>query len=447
MRPLQRCLCNPSSVSNPRSRFFFDFFVSGCIYTLNLNFFDKLEEHVFFFLFFLFNSVMASKFVLVRETKGSTLEDLPGRPVALVRSQDPSMDLLVLCAVPSAEQKALSDSKERVEKEKAKGGKKSSSSTVPPTIPGMATKSHPRALSAAAMFEGDTNRNRNGSARVPFSIGPSPSPSKKARTTGGSGSSAHPHKADEESSDEDEREEKEDSSSDEDTKKKDSKSKVLASEAVDFVRLPMGSFFEVLPEMRPGKRLTNYIAGRADSGKSYYSANIIRRYKKLYPDNPVYGVCKTKLKDDPAYAELGIKQLAFDFFSSTEEEFDVLGSFGDKGCLVLFDDIDSALPEDLRNILAAIKDILNLGRKMNVSCMVTSHRLSNYMQTRDAIHESNFVTLFPKNELYHAIYYMCSKLGLRKEIIAGLKHKASRWITIHSAEPNFLLSETEAQMI
>jgi hypothetical protein len=221
----------------------------------------------------------------------------------------------------------------------------------------------------------------------------------------------------------------------------------LASEAVDFVRLPMGSFFEPLPEMRPGKRLTNYIAGRADSGKSFYSANIIRRYKKLYPDNPVYGVCKTKLKDDPAYADLGIKQLSCDFFSSTEDEFDVLGSFGDKGCMVLFDDIDSALPADLKNILAAIKDILNLGRKMNVSCMVTSHRLSNYMQTRDAIHESNYVTLFPKNELYQAIYYMCSKLGLRKEIIAGLKHKASRWITIHSAEPNFMLSETEAQMV
>lgn len=221
------------------------------------------------------------------------------------------------------------------------------------------------------------------------------------------------------------------------------------SAKADMIKLPLGSFFEPLPSVDPHVRTTAYLAGKAGSGKSTYGSGLVRRYQKLFPGREVYGVCKTKLKEDAAYASLGIKQLPLSFFAGAAGEggaFDVKKVFGTDGCLVLFDDWDSLEKKDLVNVHAAITDVLNLGRKMQISVIVTSHLLTNYNQTRGIIHEANFMTIFPQHELYQSVYYLCQKLGVSKELIGRLRSKG-RWVTFHNSEPTFCLSETEAEMV
>jgi hypothetical protein len=399
-----------------------------------------------------------SKFVLAREGKGGP-KSLPGDPVAIVRSSNPALNKLFLCTVETAEEdarKVMSDVVLKNSKSQGGGDERtvrnqkteSNAPWVGRPPPGMETqggsermagkrkrdvdasadpeetlREQPFAHAAARMYEDDS--------KTPLTLKAKEArmKAKKKRFAGGKAGYRGPSDSEEDSDEE-------------------NKDKALASDKCDFMQLPLGSFFEPLPPIDPDVRLTEYAAGKAGSGKSVYSAGLIRRFTKMYPGRPVFGVCKTKLENDKAYAGLGIKQLPLGFFegAGTGRAFDVEKAFGSEGCLILFDDWDSLEKSDLLNIQGAIKDVLNLGRKLKISVIVTSHLLTNYNQTRGIIHEANDVTVFPKHELPQSIYYLCLKLGLNKDVVARLRRKG-RWVTIHNTHPCYVLSETEAEMI
>ena len=366
------------------------------------------------------------KFVLAREIKHAGLDSLPGCPVAIVRSQDPALDGLFLCAVGGDD-----DDLAPPPSSKAAGGPDLEAD------PNEAISKVPHADMAAEEFENDRAHVPSRAERVRARKQPQ---RYKERLQGGGPKenslaaflSDHQAKLAAAAA----------------AKHKEKKVlKARHSEKADLVRLPLGSFFEPLPQVDEKKRTTVYTAGKAGSGKSVFSAALIRRYKKLFPHRKIYGVCKTKLANDPAYAELGIKQLPVSFFESTEgAAFDVEHAFPKEGCLVLFDDWDSLEKGEKKCVLNGIADILNLGRKMQISAIVTSHLLTNYNETRAVIHEANYVVLYPQHELYQSIYYLCQRLGVPKDMIGRLRQKG-RWVMIHNSNPTYVLSETEAEMI
>ena len=337
-----------------------------------------------------------SKFVLARE-KGA--QKLPGTPVALVRSQDPALDGLFLCTVREDGESSDEDGKPH---KRRRPNKKADIDAALSKMPHAAV-----AAAKAAAAE---------SVAVPS----------KKRKRAGTGDPTEP-----------------DEDSDTEASAAPKSTAATPSAKADFMKLPIGSIFEPLPSVKPEWRTTGYAAGKSGSGKSVYAANIIRRYSQLFPDRPVYGVCKTKLKDDPAYAHLQIKQVPVSFFMGV---VDIKKAFGTDGCFVLFDDWDSFEPDEIKAIQGVIADVLNLGRKLQISCYVTSHLLTNYNQTRGIIHEADNITLFPQACMYQSLYYLCNKLGVPKEVIARLKGKG-RWITLHNSQPTFVLSENEAEMI
>ena len=386
-----------------------------------------------------------SKFVLVREKQGESLKDLPGNPIAIVRSQDEDLDLLVLCTVQSDHEKLLEKVKKDISGQKRVRKQRSDSlsddeylGTKPP---------HEKDKKPRFAAESESESDMDDPHGKPIKKKPNPDKDVKkvlerraptadlaaAEFEGGSLAAAVGLSAS--------------GGRGKTTKKgtfKEASSTLITrhSTPADFIRLPLGSFFEPLPEVHPETRSAEFLAGRPGSGKSYFASRKIGRYQKLFPDRPVYGICHTKLKNDPSYAKLGIKQLPLTFFDS----FDIETAFPDTGCLILFEDWDS-LPGAIRkNVLKAIETILDVGRKLQISIFVTTHLLSNYHETRTVTHESNIVTLFPQNEMFHSVKYLCSKLGVDPEVQSRLRDKG-RWVSIHSAQPTYILSETEAEMV
>lgn len=223
-----------------------------------------------------------------------------------------------------------------------------------------------------------------------------------------------------------------------------------------FVKLPLGSWFEPLPAYRVKDpdavkseyRQSSYVAGPAGCGKTIYVATQIKAYKKIWPDNPVFGICKTRMEDDRGYKGLGVKQLSVEALRKTKKgKIDLKDMFGNAGCLIVFDDWDSFdKGTDRAYVLALMQDALNLGRKLLISVMVTSHQLTNYLETRPIIAEAESVTLFPRDTMRAAMSYMATKIGLSKEIVARLPKKG-RWVTCHKTNPMYLLSETEAELL
>lgn len=388
-----------------------------------------------------------AKFVLAREGKGG-VRSLPGTPVAIVRSKNAEHDKLFLCTVDDADTEedvepasaagAGADAKKKtgsgdadkdgrhnpykggtlgIEPSKTRTGRGSSRSRSPdrkgkpPPVRDLddAVFGVPSALRSAAKFADETD--------IPSALGDG---ALKGRGVSDTKSAA---KAAAIAADE--------------------KARFTAKR--DTVVLPPGSSFEQLTPT-DGSRIVQFVGGRSGSGKSHKSAGLIKIYQKLNPGAPVFGVCKTKLKDDDVYAPLGIKQLPISAFYSSGK-LDVKALFGDKGCLVLFDDWDSFEGEELETVLAAIKDIINLGRKMNISIIVTSHMLSDYNKTRNILREATFLTFFPEHEQAGAMEYTCKKtLGLKPDVVEEMGH-LGRSVTLHNTRPKFILAKNKAFMI
>ena len=378
-----------------------------------------------------------SKFVLAREAKKGGIKSLPGTPVAIVRSKNPDHDNLFLCTVDDADvdedegpsarpHNPYKGGRMGVEDEDDGSRKRESSrSRSPPAGAGAgrgkrpppkdldsAVFGEPFAVKAAARYADQTD--------IPSAQGdPSAGPK---RPRGGALAAA---RAAETAADE--------------------KARFTAKR--DTVVLPAGSSFQQLVPVEADKRFVQFIGGRSGAGKSYASAGLIKVFQKLHPGSPVFGVCKTKLKDDAVYAPLGIKQLPVSVFYAATGKLDIKALFGDGGCLVLFDDWDSFEGEEMETVLAAIKDIVNLGRKMNISIICTSHMLSDYAKTRVILREAQYLTFFPEHEQAGAMEYTCRKtLGLKADVVEEMNH-LGRWVTLHNTRPKFLLSKNKAFMI
>ena len=216
------------------------------------------------------------------------------------------------------------------------------------------------------------------------------------------------------------------------------------------VELPLGSWFEQVPKFDPADplgiktplRLVQYVAASAGAGKTVYASALARRYARMWPDHPIWGVCKTDMSDDPAWEGVQIHQLPLE-----KTQGDLKAKFGNTGCLLIVDDWDSEEDSRRKMVLQLIKDVINLGRKMRISIIVTSHAITNYHETRDIISEAEYITLFPEATMPAHLYYMCvKKLGVTPEMFRRLAKKG-RWITIHTKAPMYILSERECDMI
>lgn len=364
------------------------------------------------------------KFVLAREQRGK--HGLPGKPYAIVRSTNPHLNKLFLCTVLAHED----------------GGPEAALHVDEGGVPVAGTKQHRLPAPHKASDERSIER----------ALAPAPGAliasrkavqaahagAKRSRETagmrGGAGSKQEVHEADGDEGDSD-------SESDEEVKAASTKS--FAGKKSDVIVLPDGAHFEPLPETDPAWRYTAYAAGSNGSGKTKWSAGMLRRFHKLYPERPIYLVCKTKAEKDVAFDGMTIHEVPIDFFMEGGAD-DIEKAFGEN-CLVFFDDWDSMEPGHLKRIQAVIEDVLMLGRKLNIACIITSHLLTNYNQTRAIIHESNNVILFPQKATYDSMRYMLKKLGVPKGISDRVK-SFGRWANFHLSEPNFLLSERRAEM-
>lgn len=289
-------------------------------------------------------------------------------------------------------------------------------------------------------------RERTAGSKRRRSPSPSPSPSPERGASRGGRLKTHAREGDGDESDSD---------SEEDVPPN------ACSRASTVIRLQGDAVFAPLPYKDPDWRSVAYVAGKAGSGKSKWSADFLLSYKKLFPARPLFGVGKQKLEKDPALAGLGIKQLKIGFFRETRvvgseggsgasggaaPKFDVEAAFGDEGCMILFDDWDSLEGDDKRTIKNAIIDILSVGRKLKVSIVVTSHLLTNYAETRSIINEADFITVFPPCAQHHHLEYFLTNCGIARDMIPSLKQRGP-WITLHNTQPTYVLAQQVAQMI
>jgi len=195
----------------------------------------------------------------------------------------------------------------------------------------------------------------------------------------------------------------------------------------------------VQPLPRFNKTERCYIAGQTECGKTYYCRKYLEQLRKVHPDKKIFVF--SDVEEDPELDSLkNIVRFELDD-ELLEKEAVKPETFADSICV--FDDIDSIQNPKLLKYVQSLRDaLLRRGRHEDISCIVTSHLLTNYKDTRILLNECNAITIFARSGSTYGIKYLLNKyVGLDKKQIQKIINLPSRWITIYKNYPQYVIYE------
>lgn len=193
--------------------------------------------------------------------------------------------------------------------------------------------------------------------------------------------------------------------------------------------------------MNTDERQVCYIAGPSGSGKTTYATNLARSYKKIFPKRDIFLFSRTDCKNDPAYAKLNPLQVKIDE-TIVESPIDIEKDIKPGSCII-FDDIGTINDDKIRKAVNALAmDIMEVGRKMNLYIIITSHLVNgNDRKFNRTIHnEYQSFTFFPKSgSAYQIKYCLKNYFGLAPPQIKTIMNLPSRWVTVMKNYPQVVL--------
>ncbi len=211
------------------------------------------------------------------------------------------------------------------------------------------------------------------------------------------------------------------------------------------LELPPESSFSLIPTADKSKREVWFIAGPSGAGKSYIARNLAERYRKQFPDRPVYLVSKLP-KDETLDAMKGGPPTRINVQKLVDSPIKELEPLRDS--LILFDDYDTYTAPFDKAVFKLIDDIATMGRHTNTSMLCMSHYLTNYKKTRLLLTEATHYVIYPNSTGKQALtYFLKTYVGMDEDEIAELKRMGSRWICIYKNYPMYMISEHSARML
>lgn len=203
--------------------------------------------------------------------------------------------------------------------------------------------------------------------------------------------------------------------------------------------------FQPLPKEKG--RYSDYICGKAGSGKSTFSAKKAYNYHLMFPDNQIF--LFSRLNEDPAFDKMEkkgiIRRILIDE-SLVTEPIDIVNEM--KNCLVIFDDVDTYADITVMKAIDNIRDqILQLGRHNNISICNISHNVNNTgigsKFTRIVLNELHNLVFFNRSCNIHQTKYCLKKyFGFSDKQINNLvSNKKTRWTQVNTEHPQYILTE------
>jgi hypothetical protein len=200
--------------------------------------------------------------------------------------------------------------------------------------------------------------------------------------------------------------------------------------------------FQVIPNIKKERDIVSYF-GSSGVGKSYSINQFVINYKKLYPKNYVY-LFSRKTNDTSFSKDIKYDRVKIDYslvlIPIKYEEF--------QNSIVIFDDIDGLeqTTKEQKLIKAEVHNlknqILELGRSLNITCLISSHISTKGNETKTLINESHLTFIYPSSGgPYHRLlsfYY-----GFNNKQIQKIKDFNSRWVCLTRSFPRAIITETE----
>jgi hypothetical protein len=196
-----------------------------------------------------------------------------------------------------------------------------------------------------------------------------------------------------------------------------------------------------------------YICGQSGSGKTEKMLSLIKPYSLFFPEKKIFLFSRTSYKEDPAYKKYDISPIQIKIDENLLiNPIDITSELKSKhGSIVLFDDCATLQNDKLRNCIdKLVMDILEVGRKLNITTIITSHLIigNSRSTSRVILNECNIWCLFPKSgSLQQAKYALKEHVGLSNDQITELMNLPSRCVSIHKTYPNYIFSDKIAYIL
>ena len=114
-----------------------------------------------------------------------------------------------------------------------------------------------------------------------------------------------------------------------------------------------------------------------------------------------------------------------------------------KNCMCVFDDIDSLSGKFKKYIYDLKNKLCKLGRKDEISIIMTNHNCTDGHDTKSSLNESSVIVFFGNN-WNRGVRYLCENyIGMSKEAIKKLRALKTRSYVYLKSYPNVILSDYE----
>lgn len=183
-----------------------------------------------------------------------------------------------------------------------------------------------------------------------------------------------------------------------------------------------------------------YVPAPSGSGKSTWVGMYLKMLRILYPKRKIVIFSRVD-EDKPLDRFSNLERVDLNEFATSVPQVEEF-----KNEILIFDDIDTILDRNIVKVLRQFRDdVLEVGRHFKITCISTSHIITNFMATRTLINEAQAVVVFPKGGSYGQIRgFLDRYMGFDRSLIEELRTLPTRWIYIHKEYPQYIIHEKGA---
>jgi hypothetical protein len=198
---------------------------------------------------------------------------------------------------------------------------------------------------------------------------------------------------------------------------------------------------EVIPRVNSVERL--YIAAPSGSGKSYFTARYVEKYRRIIGGDVPYPVFLfSAVDDDDVLDNLGaITRINLEDAVDNEETMLIPETY--RNSIVIFDDVDSIQEKSILKKIYAFRDaIMTRGRHENILPICTNHLATDYKSTRVLLNEMTTLVIFPRSGSAHGSRTLLTKYcGIDIKMVTKLLAIDTRWLVIYKNYPLYCVHE------
>ena len=181
------------------------------------------------------------------------------------------------------------------------------------------------------------------------------------------------------------------------------------------------------------------------AGKSYQVRELVKAYRKRFPDRPCYLV--SQLKADTTLDALDPPLLRINLDKILEiERIDPDTHL--EPSLVIFDDFEGLPNKQLKKVWDFINTIATEGRHSSTQLAVVLHTLNNGNHTKTLLREVKNLVIYPSASSFHSYRYALEKqLGMEINEIRALKKLDTRWVWYKTQAPQIQMTEHSVRIL